>query len=84
VEIDIINRKTHHKGVIYEIRVSDKNIEILYLSHAIERMKKWKITEEMVTETLIIPEEVIVGHQDRYIAHKRYGDHLVRAVMSMR
>ena len=43
-------------------------------------MKKWKITEEMVAETLIIPEEVIVGHQDRYIAHKRYGDHLVGAV----
>ena len=34
----------------------------------------------MVTETLLIPEEVIVGHQDRYIAHRRYGDHLVRAV----
>lgn len=34
----------------------------------------------MVVETLIIPEEVVVGHRNRYIAHRRYDNHLVRAV----
>ena len=34
----------------------------------------------MVVETLILPEEVIIGHRNRYIAHRRYGNHLVRAI----
>ena len=34
----------------------------------------------MVAETLLLPEEVIIGHRNRYIAHRRYGNHLVRAV----
>ena len=35
----------------------------------------------MIVETLLLPEEVLVGHGNRYIAHRRYGDHLViRAV----
>jgi len=66
--------------VIYSIKASDKILKILYLFHAIERIKKWGITEETVAETLVLPEEVMVGHRNRYIAHRRYGDHLVRAV----
>ncbi len=34
----------------------------------------------MVVETLLLPEEVIVGHGNRYIAHRRYDNHLVRVV----
>ena len=34
----------------------------------------------MVIETLILPEEVVVGHGRRYIAHRRYGNHLIRAI----
>ncbi len=30
--------------------------------------------------TLIVPEEVIVSHRDRYIAHRRFSNHLLRAV----
>lgn len=29
---------------------------------------------------LLLPEEVIIGHRNRYIAHRRYVGHLVRAV----
>ncbi|MEW6739791.1 MAG: DUF4258 domain-containing protein [Nitrospirota bacterium] len=78
--VEIIDRQFHAKGVIYNIKAFDKILKILYLSHAIERIKKWGITEETVAEALILPEEVIVGHRNRYIAHRRYGDHLVRAV----
>jgi hypothetical protein len=38
------------------------------------------IKESMVLETLIFPEEVLKGHGNRYIAHRRYGEHLVRAI----
>ena len=33
-----------------------------------------------VAETMIFPEEVVGGHRGRYVAHRRYGSHLVRAV----
>ena len=78
--IEIIDRQLHSKGQIYVIRIYDRIVEILFLFHAIERIKRWGITEEMVAETLLMPEEVIVGHRGRYIAHRRYGEHLVRAV----
>ncbi len=64
---EIIGRQTHAKGVLYIIKVSGKITNILYLFHAIERIKKWGITDEMVAETLLLPEEVLVGHRNRYI-----------------
>jgi hypothetical protein len=78
--IEIIDIQSHNKGKIYTIRIQDKTVRILFLAHAIERIKKWNIKDEMVAETLVLPEEVIIGHRNRYIAHRRYGGHLVRAV----
>ena len=78
--IEIINRQSHTRGKLYTLKVSNKIIKVVYLFHAIERIKKWRITEEMVAHTFIVPEEVIVGHRDRYIAHRRFGSHLHRAV----
>ena len=78
--IDIIDKQSHIRGILYTIKISEKIIKVLYLFHAIERIKKWRITEEMVAETLLLPEEVIVGHRNRYIAHRRYGNHIVRAI----
>ncbi len=80
MNIKIINRHTHIKGEIYTIGIQGKIIKILFLFHAIERIEKWDINEEMIVETLLLPDEVLVGHRNRYIAHRRYGDHLVRAV----
>ena len=31
-------------------------------------------------ETLLYPDEVVTGHRGRYIAHKEYGTHIVKAV----
>ncbi|RLG13265.1 hypothetical protein DRN69_05925 [Candidatus Pacearchaeota archaeon] len=45
-----------------------------------ERIKKWKLKETMIIETLLFPEEVLVGHNKRFIAHRRYENHTVRAV----
>lgn len=78
--IEIINKQAHSKGRIYTIRVQEKTIKILFLFHGIERIRKWELSEEMVADTLLFPEEVIIGHRNRYIAHNRYGNHLVRAV----
>jgi hypothetical protein len=53
---------------------------VLLLFHAIERMKKWGISDKTVIETMLLPEEVLVGHRSRYIAHRRYESHVIRAV----
>ena len=78
--IEIIDIQSHNRGKIYTIRIQPKTVRILFLAHAIERIKKWNIKEEIVAESLLLPEEVIIGHRIRYIAHRRYGGHLVRAV----
>ena len=78
--IEIIDRQSHKNGEIYKIRFQEKTIKILFLIHAMERIRRWELKEEMVVETLLLPEEVMIGHRNRYIAHRRYGNHLVRAV----
>jgi len=78
--MNIITKKKHQKGILYELKVETKNVKILFLFHAIERINKWKITEEMIIEILIFPDEVLTGHNNRFIAHKVYGEHIVRAV----
>jgi hypothetical protein len=52
----------------------------LFLTHAMDRIAKWKLAPEMVGETLLGPEEVLIGHHKRFIAHKYYGEHILRAV----
>lgn len=31
-------------------------------------------------DALLDPEEVLMGHHNRFIAHKRCGEHLIRAI----
>ena len=59
--IEIIERQIHNRGEVYTIRVQEKTVKILFLFHAIERIKKWNMKEEMVAESLLLPEEVIIG-----------------------
>ncbi len=43
-------------------------------------MALWGLFEGKVLETLLYPEEVLTGHYGRYVAHKRSGKHVIRAV----
>ena len=80
MKIEILNISPHPNGSLYNIRTPEKTLDILFLIHATERMKKWGITDKMIVETLLSPEEVLIGHRGRFIGHRRYGDHVVRAV----
>jgi hypothetical protein len=80
MNIEIIKIEEHDTGKIFTFSIGDQQRKILYLFHALERMLKWSLTPEIVAETMLLPEEIISGHRRRYIAHKRYGNHLVRAV----
>lgn len=78
--IDIIDKASHPKGTLFTVKINGRMINILFLFHAIERMKKWSISDKIVIETMLQPEEVLAGHRSRYIAHRRHGNHLIRAV----
>jgi hypothetical protein len=77
---EIIEKQYHVRGEIYRIRINGSTIDVLFTHHALGRINKWELSVESVLESLLYPEEVIVGHRERYIAHRRYGDHLIRAV----
>lgn len=80
MNITIIDQTYQEDGVLYTFEIKGKQVQILFLTHSINRMEKWKLKPEMVGETLLEPEEVLIGHNNRYIAHKCYGHHIVRAV----
>ncbi|OGL45299.1 MAG: hypothetical protein A2W05_08635 [Candidatus Schekmanbacteria bacterium RBG_16_38_10] len=76
----IKNKVKHLKGIIYNVEVKRKIIQILITFHAQSRIRKWELTEAQVIETLLKPEEVLKGHYGRYIAHRKYNNHLMRAI----
>jgi len=80
MEPDIIKVEEVERGKVYHLIAMDKESRILITRHAEERLIRWRLDVSRVIETLIYPEEVIVGHHNRYIAHRRYGTQLIRAV----
>ena len=55
-------------------------MDVLFLYYALERAQKWELSIEQIAEALFSPDEVLKGHFDRYIAHKLYDKHILRAV----
>jgi len=80
MEFVIVKIEKKIKGKLYHIKAENKEVKIIITWHAIERMNRWGLKKELVIESLLYPEEVLVGHHNRYIAHKRYQSHLVRAI----
>ncbi len=80
MSIEIIERQSHSKGILFTVKTAGRIVKILYLTHAIERIRKWGLNEEKVAEALLLSEEVLTGHRNRFIAHRRYDEHVVRAV----
>jgi len=76
----VVDKIPHPKGVLIIFDKWGKQVQILFLSHSIDRMKRWKLTPEMIGDTLLEPEEVLIGHHNRFVAHKCYGEHILRAV----
>lgn len=80
----IIDKVFHLKGVLFTFDKKGKQVQMLFLTHAMDRMERWNLTPEMVGGTLLEPEEVLIGHHNRFIAHKCYGEHILRAVYEYR
>ena len=78
--LTIVKIEEKERGKVYHIRINKKDTEIMITGHAIDRSEMWGVDMERVIDALIYPEEVVIGHRSRYIAHKREEEHLIRAV----
>ena len=76
----IVEKQCHTRGEIFRIDINGSMTEILYTHHALGRIKQWGILPETVAETLLFAEEVVLGHRGRFIAPRRYGNNIIRAV----
>ncbi|HAZ31436.1 MAG TPA: DUF4258 domain-containing protein [Dehalococcoidia bacterium] len=79
-ELRISGEEKVDGGVILHIQVGSASLQLKFTNHAQERARRWSLSRERVLETLVYPEEVLRGHRGRFITHRRYGEHLVRAV----
>jgi len=68
------------KGRLITVEHSGTESRILFTYHSMERCARWGLKLDDVAECLVDPDEVLLGHCGRYIAHKVSGNHLIRAV----
>jgi len=80
LKFTIAATEAHERGKIYKIRADGKTVSILFTFHSLGRMRRWRLTGQRVLQALLFPEEVLRGHRDRFIAHRRVGRHVVRVV----
>ena len=78
-EVKITRIEDAERGRIYYVVVQNKELKIM-ITTSEERLNRWSIDINKLFEALLYPEEVLAGHYGRFIAHKRYGTHIVRAV----
>ncbi len=55
-------------------------MKVLFIPHALERMRERGIPKDLVIETLNSPEKVTTGYFGRKIAQKRLNGRLIRVV----
>ena len=80
MKIKISKEKSQVRGKLFTFAFHELFVDVLFLYHALERAQKWELSIEQIAETLFSPDEVLKGHFDRYIAHKLYDKHILRAV----
>lgn len=80
MKFQIIGTEEKPKGRLYKIEVDSLKLHLLFTHHSLDRISVWGLSIEQVLDALIFPEEVVTGHFNRFIAHKRHDKHVVRAV----
>jgi len=80
VKYKFVKRIRMSDGEEITLKVNSKKLKIRFSYHSLLRALKWNLSAAKIIRTLLDPDEVVVGHSGRFIAHKIYGAHLVRAV----
>lgn len=80
----IVSRDVDFLYITFTIETNGKTIKIKVTQHALQRAKLWQVTEIELIKTLIFPDEVIMGHSNRFIAHKVKNSKIIRVVYEYR
>jgi hypothetical protein len=80
MKLNILADGQHERGRLYQLEVDGESISVLLTAHALTRSTRWKLTPVQVLGALLLPEEVLRGHRNRFIAHRRAGHHVIRVV----
>ena len=80
MKFNIVSTQTHPSGKTYEVTTGEQTVSVVFTVHALERTTRWRLTEQTVLRAVLFPEEVVRGHRDRFIAHRRTRGHVVRVV----
>lgn len=83
-KINILKKEQAVYYTTYKLKINERQIIIRLTRHAIERIECWKLTKQEVINTLIFPEEVVIGHKERFIAHKCKGERVMRIIYEYR
>lgn len=79
-KIKIISKTTQKDWTSFRIQAKEKVFEIIFTNHALVRIKQWKLKEFEVLNALVFAEEVVIGHGNRFIAHRSRNNHIIRII----
>lgn len=80
MRFQILGTEEKTNGRLYKIEADDLGLQLLLTWYSLDRITVWGLNVEQVLEALLYPEEVVISHFNRFIAHKRHKGHIVRAV----
>ena len=80
MQFRVVAEHVHPKGRIYVVEAKGKVVSLRMTFHALQRIARWGLSLRIILQALLFPEEVVRGHRERFIAHRRKGNHVIRAV----
>ncbi len=80
MSFEIIKTEDKTNGRLYLIGAAGSKVNLLFTWHSLDRITFWSLRVEQVLDALLYPDEVVTGHFNRFIAHKRHNEYVVRAV----
>ncbi|MBU4312375.1 MAG: DUF4258 domain-containing protein [Candidatus Omnitrophica bacterium] len=79
-KIKVISKTRQKEGISFKLQVREKVFEIIFTAHALQRIERWKLKELEAINALVFAEEVVIGHGNRFIAHKPRNKHIIRII----
>jgi hypothetical protein len=77
---EMLKSRNVPRGMLFEIKANETVIRVMFTWHSLDGAGDYDISTNELLNFLIHPEEVIRGHANRFIAHRRLNHHLARVV----
>ena len=69
------------RGKTFLLKIMKRIQALLFTWHAIDTLNEYGLTPEDVVRVLVAPDEIVRGHGERYVAHKKLSEeYLLRVV----